>query len=101
MFFSTDYVFDGAAERPYREDDAPAPLQAYGRSKLEGERAVGEVDSEALIVRTSTLFGPGPRTPPNFAALWRGSSGTARLAARATVRHRPRAARPVARARSP
>jgi dTDP-4-dehydrorhamnose reductase len=66
VFFSTDYVFDGAAERPYREDDAPVPLQAYGRSKLEGERAVGEVDSEALIVRTSTLFGPGPRTPPNF-----------------------------------
>src|SRR5690606_8764105 len=37
---STDYVFDGAAERPYREEDPPRPLGAYGRSKLMGEQAV-------------------------------------------------------------
>ena len=40
IHFSTDYVFDGASDRPYGEDDAPHPLNAYGRSKLEGERAV-------------------------------------------------------------
>jgi len=66
VFLSTDYVFDGRAVRPYREGDAPSPLQAYGQSKLEGERRVGEADPHALIVRTSTLFGPGRRHPPNF-----------------------------------
>ena len=55
---STDYVFDGAASSPYREDSEPAPLSAYGRSKLAGERAVAAAapDSHALV-RTSWLFG--------------------------------------------
>jgi dTDP-4-dehydrorhamnose reductase len=51
---STDYVFDGMLDRPYREDDAPNPLSVYGRSKLAGERAAGEL---ATIVRTSWLCG--------------------------------------------
>lgn len=55
VVFSTDYVFDGRKAAPYVESDAPAPLSAYGRSKLESERAVGE---EAWIVRSSWLFGP-------------------------------------------
>ena len=55
---STDYVFDGAKGRPYTEDDAPHPMSIYGRSKLAGEElALGY--ARALIVRTSTLFGPG------------------------------------------
>jgi len=52
--FSSDYVFDGAKGAPYIESDAPAPLSAYGRSKLHGEAAAGE---RAWVVRSSWLFG--------------------------------------------
>ena len=55
---STDFVFDGEASRPYREDDPPAPLSSYGRSKLEGERRALEWGG-SLVLRTSWLFGPG------------------------------------------
>jgi dTDP-4-dehydrorhamnose reductase len=56
--FSTDYVFDGWKGHPYVESDAPAPLSAYGRTKLDGEAAAGE---RAWIVRSSWLFGPTGR----------------------------------------
>jgi dTDP-4-dehydrorhamnose reductase len=52
--FSSDYVFDGTKPAPYLESDPPAPLSAYGRSKLHGEAAAGE---RAWIVRSSWLFG--------------------------------------------
>jgi dTDP-4-dehydrorhamnose reductase len=55
---STDFVFDGAKDEPYTEDDQPRPLNAYGRSKLAGERSVGEAHPKALIVRTAWVFGP-------------------------------------------
>jgi len=61
---STDYVFDGKGNRPYREDDPTNPLSVYGQSKLEGERRALQ-HPRALVVRTSWLFGPGG---PNFAA---------------------------------
>ncbi len=51
---STDYVFDGTLDRPYREDDVPDPRSVYGRSKLAGERAVGDVGT---IARTSWVCG--------------------------------------------
>jgi dTDP-4-dehydrorhamnose reductase len=51
--FSTDYVFDGTKWEPYVESDEPSPLSAYGRTKLAGEREVGE----GWIVRSSWLFG--------------------------------------------
>jgi dTDP-4-dehydrorhamnose reductase len=53
---STDYVFDGRMDRPYREDDATAPLNTYGRSKQAGEQAVLAANPAAIIVRTSWLF---------------------------------------------
>jgi dTDP-4-dehydrorhamnose reductase len=56
---STDYVFAGAASRPYREDDPPAPASEYGRSKLEGEQRVLSQCASALVVRTSWVFGRG------------------------------------------
>ncbi|HEV8540571.1 MAG TPA: dTDP-4-dehydrorhamnose reductase [Nitrospiraceae bacterium] len=55
---STDYVFDGFKGTPYEETDPPDPLNAYGRSKLEGERQALALRSDAVIVRTSWLYGP-------------------------------------------
>jgi dTDP-4-dehydrorhamnose reductase len=57
VHFSTNFVFDGSADRPYREADAPGPLGAYARSKLAGEQAVREALPEALVVRTAGVFG--------------------------------------------
>ena len=55
---STDYVFDGRSDRPYREDDPTAPMSAYGRSKLAGEVAIARAAPEGhVIARTSWLFG--------------------------------------------
>jgi dTDP-4-dehydrorhamnose reductase len=59
LFLSTDYVFDGRLGRPYRETDAPNPLNVYGRSKLDGEEAVRALTPRHTIVRTSGLFGIG------------------------------------------
>jgi len=56
---STDFVFDGRRGVPYTEDDPPAPLSEYGRTKLDGERRVAAATSEHLIVRTSWLYGRG------------------------------------------
>ena len=58
--YSSDYVFDGRKEAPYVESDSPAPLSAYGRTKLHGEAAAGE---RAWVVRSSWLFG---QTGHNF-----------------------------------
>jgi dTDP-4-dehydrorhamnose reductase len=56
---STDYVFDGAGQRPYAEDDPTAPRSIYGRTKLEGERRALARCPDALVVRTAWVFGPG------------------------------------------
>jgi dTDP-4-dehydrorhamnose reductase len=60
LHLSTDYVF-GDGTRPWREDDPPAPLSAYGASKAAGEAAVRERLARHLILRTSGVFAPGGR----------------------------------------
>jgi dTDP-4-dehydrorhamnose reductase len=61
VHYSTDYVFDGTADRPYVETDAPNPLGVYGRSKLEGERAIQSSGCRHLVFRTSWIYGPRGR----------------------------------------
>ncbi len=57
IHFSTDYVFDGMARRPYREDDPPRPLNVYGRSKWDGEKRVAALGGRYFIFRLSGLYG--------------------------------------------
>ena len=55
---STDYVFDGTLDRPYREDDETGPISAYGRSKLLGEQAVAAASANHVILRTAWVYSP-------------------------------------------
>jgi dTDP-4-dehydrorhamnose reductase len=59
VHFSTDYVFDGMATRPYTEEDPTHPLGAYAVSKLAGELYAQAYLDRALVVRTSGVYGPG------------------------------------------
>jgi len=59
VHISTDYVFDGAKAAPYVESDQPAPLSAYGRTKLAGEEAVAAANKRHFVVRSAGLFGVG------------------------------------------
>lgn len=56
VHYSTDYVFDGGGERPWCEDDAPAPLNVYGQTKWEGEQAIAASAAQHLIFRTSWVY---------------------------------------------
>ncbi len=56
VHYSTDYVFDGAQSAAYRENDAPAPMSAYGRTKLAGETAIRESGARHLVLRTSWVY---------------------------------------------
>jgi dTDP-4-dehydrorhamnose reductase len=58
VHYSTDYVYDGKNESPYTEDDVPAPLGVYGRTKLEGERAIQASGCRHVILRTEWVYGP-------------------------------------------
>jgi dTDP-4-dehydrorhamnose reductase len=59
VYLSSDYVFDGAKGGPYVETDQPAPLSAYGRTKLAGEEATAAANNRHFVVRSSWLFGIG------------------------------------------
>ncbi len=65
VYISTDYIFDGEKNTPYREYDAPHPVNIYGESKWWGERATLEHTSRFLIVRTSYLYGQGGENFPS------------------------------------
>jgi dTDP-4-dehydrorhamnose reductase len=58
VHYSTDYVFDGEKPSPWTEEDAPAPLNAYGATKLAGEEAILQTGGRVLIFRTSWVYGP-------------------------------------------
>jgi dTDP-4-dehydrorhamnose reductase len=58
VHYSTDYVFDGEKPAPYVEEDEPNPINAYGASKLAGERAIAASGCRTLILRTSWVYGP-------------------------------------------
>jgi dTDP-4-dehydrorhamnose reductase len=73
VFVSTDYVFDGAKGAPYVESDQPAPLSAYGRTKLAGEEATAAANKRHFIVRSAGLFGIGGN---NFVATMLRLAGT-------------------------
>jgi dTDP-4-dehydrorhamnose reductase len=64
IHYSTDYVFDGAKPTAYTEDDATAPLNVYGRTKLAGDRAIMETATDYTILRVSWVYGERGR---NFA----------------------------------
>ncbi len=66
LHISTDYVFDGGKGTPYVEDDPVRPLQIYGATKLEGERAAQAHYADTLIARVSTLYGPGRPERPAY-----------------------------------
>lgn len=57
IHYSTDYVFDGEGAAPYDELAIPNPINAYGRSKLAGERAIAAVGGASLVLRTSWVYG--------------------------------------------
>ena len=61
LYISTDYVFDGKKGSPYAEDDRPAPLNVYGRSKLAGEKEALAGCTNVLVVRTAWLYGNAGR----------------------------------------
>lgn len=58
LHLSTDYVFDGTLDRPYREDDAACPTGAYGRSKLAGENRIAAAHDNHVILRTAWVYSP-------------------------------------------
>jgi dTDP-4-dehydrorhamnose reductase len=58
IHLSTDYVFDGTATTPYKEDDPPYPISVYGQSKHQGEIYIRQIGRDHTIIRTAWLYGP-------------------------------------------
>jgi CDP-4-dehydro-6-deoxyglucose reductase, E1 len=78
VFYSSEYVFDGA-DGPYRETDTPTPISVYGRTKYEAERAIEASGADALIIRTTWVYG-WDRASRNFAMqVWQKLSAGERM----------------------
>jgi len=73
VHLSTDYVFDGTLDRPYREDDPPSPINVYGSSKLRGEQLVAAANPNHVILRTAWVYSPFGK---NFARTMLSLAGT-------------------------
>ena len=76
MTFSSDLVFDGSKSRPYVESDPVAPLSNYGKSKVKAEKKILELNPDALIIRTSSFFGPWDESNFVFSVLKSLSEGS-------------------------
>lgn len=70
IHYSTDYVFDGEKGATYTEDDAPNPINVYGKTKLEGENAIRAIDGDYLILRTSWVYSMRMRSFPAKVLEW-------------------------------
>ena len=57
VHYSTDFVFDGEKGAPYTEDDKPAPINVYGKTKLDAELAVASITDNHLILRIAWVYG--------------------------------------------
>lgn len=79
VHYSTDYVFDGKAARPYRESDRPSPVNVYGRTKLAGEAAIQAVGGNYLILRTSWVYSFRRRSFPVQVLEWARSQRVMRV----------------------
>ncbi len=84
IHISTDYVFNGQANKPYTEVDACAPLNVYGQTKLLSEHRIFSVSPDALIFRTSGVFGPwftgfSGKMETLFSEAWRNSNATPKI----------------------
>ena len=70
LHYSTDYVFNGRKGSPYVETDEPDPLNVYGRTKLEGERALAAASPASITLRTSWVHAPGGNAFPQKVLRW-------------------------------
>jgi dTDP-4-dehydrorhamnose reductase len=79
VHYGTDYVFDGQKGAPYTEEDAPCPLNNYGRSKLAGEQFLRETSAPFLLFRVSWVFGEGKQNFLYKLLQWADSGGALRV----------------------
>jgi dTDP-4-dehydrorhamnose reductase len=80
IHYSTDYVFDGKKTSPYLKIDTPNPINIYGESKLEGEKAVQEIFDNFLILRVSWVFGQNPQASfPRKLLSWSKNNSTLKM----------------------
>lgn len=79
VHYSTDYVFDGRADRPYTIADVPNPISSYGQSKLLGEEMLRQHGGDYFLIRTSWLFGHGTFSFPKKIIEWSRKNDSLRI----------------------